>query len=177
MHPALLLKKYLQLHIRLLPFGARNKKLNFFKNFSVRRLFWISKTLATLIKSLQMIVFCLTVGQNNFQNKISFLNCRHKFLLTISVHRRKSNWRMKSNWYSHHYFCRKIGILGPSLRLYQLSTKPMQISSFCWNKEILIHCLMWYFGYFLGYLLGSIQKFISDAAWENFISPNSQPYN
>ena len=34
------------------------------------------------------------------------------------------------------------------------------------------HRLTWYFGYFFGYFLWSIQRFLLDAAWETLVSPN-----
>ena len=40
------------------------------------------------------------------------------------------------------------------------------------NTGTLAHCLTWFFGYFLGYLLGSIQRFLPAAAWETLVSPN-----
>ena len=33
-------------------------------------------------------------------------------------------------------------------------------------------CLTWYYGYFLRYLLGSIQIFLPAVAWETLVSPN-----
>ena len=33
-------------------------------------------------------------------------------------------------------------------------------------------CLTWYYGYFLGYLHGSIQRFLPAAVWETLVSPN-----
>ena len=36
----------------------------------------------------------------------------------------------------------------------------------------LAQCLTWYYGYFLGYLLGSIQTFLPAVAWETLVSPN-----
>ena len=35
-----------------------------------------------------------------------------------------------------------------------------------------LHCLTWYFGYFLGHFLASTQRFLPAVAWEILVSPN-----
>ena len=72
-------------------------------------------------------------------------------------HIQYTDWTIKWKWVIH---------ATPPLRrdLVKISTRKL-----C---HTLAQCLIWYYGYFLGYLLGSIQRFLPAAAWETLVSPN-----
>ena len=46
------------------------------------------------------------------------------------------------------------------------------LSKFLGNQMTVAQCLTCYYEYFLGYLLGSIQRFLPAEAWELLVSPN-----